>query len=241
MDRKRHGTTKYEIAQTALHCFLEDGYAKTTVHKVATALHISEGAVIYNFPTKEHMLAVLIEMLADYQWEVFQNAVDEGETPITALCFELIAMATMCEENEIARELYISAYTSELSLAIIRKTDCMRAKKVFAEFCPDWTEEQFVGAEMLVSGIEYATLRMTPDSLPLEQRFARAMDAILQIYGVPEERRKMKIQKALSMDYRKYSQHILEDFKKYVEDTIERNFEEFKRVHNHFNLKYVEG
>lgn len=43
--------------------------------------------------------------------EVREKIVNDGATPITALCFELTAMAVMCEEDELARDLYISAYT----------------------------------------------------------------------------------------------------------------------------------
>lgn len=219
MVKRRHNTTKHEILQTALHLFLEIGYSNTHASRVARELDISIGNITYYYPTKEHLLAELIEMLADYQWQVFQEAVDDGETPVTALCFELVAMAAMCEESQIAKDLYISAYTSELALSIIRRTDCQRAKQVFAQYRPDWTEENFAVAEMLVSGMEYSALRVTQESPPLDSRLAATMEAILALYGVPEQRRRMKIDKALSMDYRKYARHVLADFKKYVEKT----------------------
>ena len=43
------------------------------------------------------------------------------------------------------------------------KNDAERSKEVFKDYCPDWTDENFAEAEVLVSGIEYATL-MTTDS-----------------------------------------------------------------------------
>lgn len=155
--------------------------------------------------------------------KLVKNIVEEGETPISALCFELTAMAAMCEDDEIARDLYISAYTNVKPLTIIRKIDAKRAKEVFKVFCDDWSDEMFAEAETMISGIEYATLMVTEDSVPLEVRIAGAMNNILNIYGVPEDRRKMKIEKALNLDYRKFGKEVLDDFKKYVLEITEQN------------------
>ena len=64
----------------------------------------------------------------------------------------------MCEEDEIARDFYISAYTHPLTLAIIRSNDTERAKQVFRDHCSGWEHAQFAEAEVLVSGIEYTTM-----------------------------------------------------------------------------------
>lgn len=229
MIRKKGVLVRLEIIQQSLTLIFENGYSATSPKTIAAALNISTGNLTYHFKTKDQILAVLIELLADFQWKTVQEVVDEGETPITALCFELTAMAAMCEENEVARDLYISAYTNLCSLKIIRKSDKERAKKVFAEFCPDWTDEMFAEAELLVSGIECATLMMTDDSPSLEVRIAGAMDKILSIYNVPEERRKMKIDKALSLDYRTYGRNLFENFKKYVFELTDKSFEDWAK------------
>lgn len=220
MARKRNVLlTRLDIIGTATRLFLEKGYYTTTNKMICSELNISPGTLTYHFAAKEEILTVLIEMLADFQWKKVQELVTDGETPITALCFELTAMASMCENNQAARELYMAAYTGSMTLGVIRKNDAIRAKKVFAEFCSDWTDEMFVEAETLVSGIEYATLHVTADSPSLETRITGAMNTILQIYNVPQERRKMKIEKALGMDYDKFGQQMLEDFKVYVAQT----------------------
>lgn len=226
--RKRVNLTKLEITQTGIKSFLEHGYSGTSPKMLCEELNISPGSLTYYFPTKEDLLTVLIELLAEFQWKEVQKLVNEGETPIAALCFELTAMASMCEEDEIARDLYISAYTHQKSMAIIRESDIKRAKQVFAEYCHDWDDVKFAEAETLVSGIEYATLLTTPDSPPLDVRIAGAMDTILKLYNVPEERRKHKIEMALGMDYRKFGKEVLEDFKKYVFDISDSILEEVK-------------
>ncbi|MBQ4572817.1 MAG: TetR/AcrR family transcriptional regulator [Clostridia bacterium] len=224
---KRHtNITKLKIIQTALRLFLENGFSNTSARALCNDLDISLGNLTFYFPSKEHLLAVLIEMLCDFQWKMMKEEADDGISLVLAVCLELMSMTSAAEENETAKDLFISAYTSPITLEIIRKNDSQRAKTVFSEYCPDWTDEQFVEAEALVSGIEYATLMTTKTSSPLDVRISGALDTILYIYKVPEEIRKIKIQKVLSMDYKKIGSRIFDEFKEYIEQVNEQAFNE---------------
>lgn len=221
--------TKYEIIQVASEFFLEKGYSATSPKMIAEELGFSTGNITYYFQTKEHLLAVLVEMLVDFQWKMMEKEADEGLSSIMAICLELATMAAMCEENEVAKDFYLSAYSSDLCLEIIQKNDMKRAKQVFGSYRPDWTDEQFAEAEMLVSGIELTTLRTNSLSPSLELRITGALDTILTTYGVPEETRKLKIEKVLAMDYRKISRRVLSGFKDFVDKTNEQAFEDLFR------------
>ena len=118
--------------------------------------------------------------------------------------------------------------TKEHLLAIIRKNDAQRAKKVFGEYRKDWTDGQFLEAELLVSGMEYATLMTTGEPISLETRIWGALHNILTIYGVPEERRNRKLQKVLAMDYRAIGLRVLQEFKEYVAQTNQHALEGLK-------------
>ena len=111
-------------------------------------------------------------------------------------------------------------------LKIIAGDDLIGHKNVFAEYCPDWTDEQFTEAEVLVSGIEYATLMTTETSSPLDMRISGALDAIMKIYNVPDDIRQKKISKVLSMDYKNLGRRIFKEFKQYINDVNEQAFEE---------------
>lgn len=225
MARKRVNTTKYEIIQVVTTLFLEKGYSATTPKLICDELDISTGNLTYYFPTKEHLLALLVEMLCSFQRKKIQETVNDGKTSLLAVCMELVTMAAMCEDSEIARDLFVSAYSSPMSLEIIRRNDNKRSKDIYGEFCPDWNEENFVEAEILVSGIEYATLMTTNDSASIETRITGALNNIMRIYNVPEEIRNLKIQKVLKMDYRTLGKHVLDDFRQYVNETNELIFE----------------
>ena len=170
-------------------------------------------------------------MLCDFQWKLIKRITDDGETQLMAICFEMTTMAAACEESEIARDLYISSYTSPLTLEIIRRNDSKRAREIFGQYCTGWSDTQFAEAETLISGIEYSTLMVTESSSPLDVRISGALNALLAIYNVPEELRRDKICKALAMDYRKMGKQILGEFIDYVNETNEQAFEE------HFNAK----
>ena len=226
MTRRRVNTTKLEIIQTATRMFLEKGYTATSIKAIANALDMSTGHLTFYFPTKEHLLTELVDMLCDFQWEQVREHTEEGESLLMSVCLELTAMAAICEENEIAKDFYLAAYTHPMTLDIIRRNDAQRAKLVFEEFCQDWTEQQYAEAETLISGIEYATMMTTPSSASLELRIAGALDSIMLIYQVPGELRRKKISRVMQMDYVAIGQRMLAEFMDYLESTTEQAFEE---------------
>ena len=210
-------STKNKILRVSTTMFLEVGYSKTSPQMIAKELKVSTGNLTYYYPTKEHLLAVLTDLLCKYQWKLIKDEADDGMSSLLALCFELMTMAAVCEESEVAKDFFVSTYQSPKCLEIIHNNDTARAKEVFAEYCSDWTDEQFREAEILVAGIEHATLNAIDKTVPLETRISGALNTIMMIYNVPEEIRKIKIDKVLAMDYRSIGKRIFNEFKEYVE------------------------
>ena len=224
--KKVNNAIKMAMVRVANRMFLERGFSNTSVKAIADELGISTGHITFYYPTKEHLLAILVEKLCEFQWQMMNYVVDEGKTSLMAICLELVAMAAICEENEIAKDFYLSSYTNPMCLEIIRKSDTHRAKEVFGEYCTGWNEEDFAEAETLVSGIEYATLMTTPASASLEVRIAGALNQIMTLYNVPEEVRKMKIDKVLAMDYERIGRRIFTEFTEYIDSENHRLPEE---------------
>lgn len=218
----RSELTKLEIIRYATKKMLETGYTNTQVRAIAKELNMSPGNLTFHYRTKEDMLAELVELLCDFQWKMIEEEANDGLSSIMAICLELTAMAAICDTNAAAKDFYLSTYSSPMCLEIIRKNDTARAKEVFAQYCPDWTDEQFAEAEVLVSGIEYATLMTVGDPVSLETRIAGALNGILQIYNLPEETRRVKIRRVLAMDYRAIAERMLTELKQFVIDTNEQ-------------------
>ena len=217
--------TKLEIIRVASRMFLEKGYSATTIKAISSELEMSTGNLTFYFPSKEHLLAALVETLGSFQWELMSREADEGLSSLMAICLELAAMAAMCEDNAVAKDFYLSTYTSPITLEIIRKNDAHRAMQVFGGALAHWTEDNFREAEVLVSGIEYATLMTTENGPSLEVRIAGALNHIMLIYEIPEETRRLKIGRVLAMDYRRIGSRVFRDFLNFVEQNNEQAIE----------------
>ena len=183
---------------------------------------MSPGNLTFYYPTKEHLLAELVDLLCTFQWKRMEEEADEGLSSVMAFCLELTSMASASRDDEVIKDFFLSAYTSPMCLEIIRRNDTQRAKKVFGPYCPHWTEEQFAASEILCSGIEDATLMTANDPVTMEMRISVALNNILGIYGIPEEVRQTKIQKVFSMDHKNLGKRIMQEFKEYVEQANEQ-------------------
>ena len=226
MALKKSEKTKRDILKTAIQLFFEKGYSNVSPNAISKELNISTGNLTYYYPTKEHLLSVLVADLCKFQRKLIDDEIKEGISSVMAVCLELMSMASACESNPVAKDFFISSYQSPVTLKIIRENDTERSKEVYKEYCKGWTNEQFEEAEILVSGIEYATLMSLDEHVSLETRISGALDKILIIYGVPEALRKTKIQKALSYDYKHIGERIFKEFKEYVDKTTEETFEQ---------------
>ena len=218
MAKRKIINTKLEILQCSMELFLEKGYTSSYVTTIAQKLGISTGNLTFYFPTKEHLLAELVKELCVFQWQIMEKETTGGKSGLSAYLLELATMTSVCDENPVAKDFYLSAYTHSLPLKIIRENDTQKTKNVFSEYCRNWSETDFVIAENVVSGIEYSML-VTEDTeeVSLEKRIETGLDVIMKIYNVPSDVRSSLLQSVLSMDYREIGRNILKEFCIYVD------------------------
>ena len=227
MAHKEKFQTRLEIIKLASEMFLTQGYTDTSTKKMAKALDISVGNLAYHFPTKEHLLAEMTERICDYHLLVMETEIDEGRTSLLAYLLELTSMMAICDENEVAKDLYTSIYKNPMTLGMIRKADSEKAKHIFTEYCPDWTDEDFTLTENAVSGIEYASImKENAEAFSLDKRIVKTLRMVMKAYNVPADIREQKIQKVLSIDYRKIGRQFVKGFTEYVEMINERALNE---------------
>ncbi len=209
--------TKELIIQIASKLYLEKGFEDTSNKEICDILCISPGNLTFHYPQRENVLTEFVKELCDFQWRLIDLLEDEDKSPLLALCIEFATMTAAAEENKAIRDIYISAYTHPMSLAVIRENDTRKTQQIFSEFNPDWTDEQFAVMENLYSGIEYAMFSSTGQGdASLDLRVACGLDAALRLYNVPESLRNQKIEKIIAMDYRSLGRRILSDFKDYI-------------------------
>ncbi len=228
--RRSPTPTKAIIIQSASELFFENGFSKTTATELCKKANISTGNLTFYFPTKEYILADIVKMMCDFQWKEMENATDEGKSSLLAYCLELTTMVAISEDVPEMQDFFVAAYAHGIPLDIIRANDLEKIRQVFAEYTVGWDEEKFTQTEALISGIEYATLSNTKHSASVENRISGALNTIMMLFGVPEETRKMKVAKVLSMDYRAIGRKVYADFKKYVTETNEHRVEEMQNA-----------
>lgn len=225
MARTRVTTTKYEIIQVASEFFFDVGFSATSPKMIAQELGLSTGNITYYFPTKEHLLLVLVEMLCDFQLKMLEAEADIGMGSVASICLEMMTVAVACDESEIARDFFIAAFQSELCRNYLRENHVERAKRIFKNECSGWTDGEFHQAELLVQGLQYAAIVPTNAEIPLKKRIASALNQILSIYGIEEELRQKEIEKVLARDCRGISKRVLQGFTGFVEKTNEQTLE----------------
>lgn len=76
MARRHVNTAKFEIVQKATRMFLQQGYYTTSIKAITDSLDMSTGHLTFYFPTKEPLLAELVDMLCDFQWAQVQQYTD---------------------------------------------------------------------------------------------------------------------------------------------------------------------
>jgi AcrR family transcriptional regulator len=222
----KRSNTRLEIIRLAARTFLEKGYTKVSAKHLAEELDLSPGNITFYFPTKEHLLAVVVDMLFEFQELKLEAAANEGQSSLLAYCLALATIVAVCEENEAARDFFVASYSSELTLDLIRRNDTEKTKRVFSAFRPDWEEKTWEATENVVSGIEYGTIVTREEKTPLPVQIERALDAILTVYGVPKDTRETKIAKVLAMDYRGISRNLFLGFRTFIDEVTEESLRE---------------
>ena len=220
---KHKFSTRLKIVQLAARLFIEQGYTNTSAGKIGKALNLSTGNITFYFPSKDHLLSVVVEELFAFQDMMMHHAAEEGQSSLLAYCLELTAITSICAEDAVARNFYTSAYTAPITLEHIRLNDTEKTREVFKSFCPDWTDTDWLATENIVSGIEYSAITANNETIPLDVQITKTLDSIMLLYGVPESIRQTKINKVLSMDYRSLGRRILGEFKEYIEEVNEQN------------------
>lgn len=223
---KKPSPMRAAIVKAASELFFEKGFSKTTSSDVCKKADVGTGNLTFYFPTKEHILAVLVQMMIDYQWKEMENAADEGKSSLLAYCLELSTLVSISEEFPEMNDFLVAAYSHPMTLDLIRANDVEKIKTVFGEYTVEWSDERYTEMEVIISGIEYATIMKTEHSASVERRLEGALNSIMLLLEVPEEIRQKKLKKVLSMDYLSIGRKVYEDFKQYVTETNENALDE---------------
>ena len=223
-------TRKFEIIKTATEFIFSVGYSKTSPQMIAKKMNMSTGNITHYFPSKEHLLHTIVEMLCEFQWRMFEGSSEKGFGSIGSICMEMMTVATGCEQSEVARDFFSAVFESEMCRNYLRGNHVKRAKMIFAKECEGWTDQDFEQAELMVMGLQYSTLVASDADVPLKVKISGALDHVLSIYRVDEKVRKREIDKVMNLDYQGISEQVIEAFIAFVSRTSNDALDEMKRT-----------
>lgn len=223
-------TRKLEIIKTATEFIFSIGYSKTSPQMIAKKMNMSTGNITHYFPSKEHLLCTIVEMLCEFQWRMFEDSTEKGFGSIGSICMEMMMVATGCEQSEIARDFFSAVFESEMCRNYLRANHVKRYKQIFAKECEGWTDQDFNQAELMAMGLQYSTVAASDADVPLKDKISSALDKVLYIYQVDEETRKREIDKVMHLDYQNMSKQVIDSFIAFVNKTSNDALNEMKET-----------
>ena len=132
---------------------------------------------------------------------------------MVAYAMEVMAQISLCEKDEVARDLYSAAYNHHGILEFIKEWTAEKNYRLLGEFLPGWTEQDFRMKENVASFIELSAMAAPCDSrVTLEDKITLVVDSLLKLYDICEEKRKDVIGKILEYDYENLGESIFYRF-----------------------------
>ena len=144
---------KRRILSSCVRLFILKGYRETTLADVMAEADVSSSSFRNIFGTKDGILAELVDVMFENQFEMAGSALGDTSSPAMLYAVETAIQMVITERNENLREIYLEAYTHPgIAEQIHRKTAGALAK-IFRPYLPECTDSDFYEMEIGTSGI----------------------------------------------------------------------------------------
>ena len=100
--------TRKALLDAAAKAFAQEGFTATSITQIASAAHVTKGAVYHHFPDKHHLFAAVLNLYSEAAQRQVYSAIDEYQTnPWKAALAGLQATLNVCMDPVAARLIYI--------------------------------------------------------------------------------------------------------------------------------------
>ncbi len=79
--KQKSETTREAILEAAMRCFIDYGYAKTSVPLIAEEAGMSRGAVVHHFPTRHDLLVAVVKYLHELRIKQYSEIMRDIDRP----------------------------------------------------------------------------------------------------------------------------------------------------------------
>lgn len=182
-------STRDKVLYAAATLFFEQGYAKTTVLKIAGRAQVNRGSVIFAIKSKENLLYTLVSFVLESLFTSGQFAAAGTDDPVFSYAVETALQLYMAESREQVRELAITAYALPTTSDLIYRRTAARLAELFGVYNPDWEEKDFFEREIASGSIMRGYMARPCDLyFTMERKMRVFLETTLTIYNVPKEK-----------------------------------------------------
>lgn len=219
---ENHDLLKKRILFAAAQSFLENGYAATTVKKIAAKAEKNTGSLQNLFKSKEDILCGIVNFVLEEQFNATTRFLD-GKTDDKILFYaaETTLQLYMAESNENIREIYAAAYSLPKTMEIIQDTITGKLEYIFKEHLPELETKDFFKLEIASGGIMRSFMTLPCNIwFRMNDKVESFLTSTFRVYKVPEEKIRQAIEFVSQFDYPKLADETVGSMLTFLESKI---------------------
>ena len=202
---------KRRILSSCVRLFILKGYRETTLADVMAEADVSSSSFRNIFGTKDGILAELVDVMFENQFEMAGSALGDTSSPAMLYAVETAIQMVITERNENLREIYLEAYTHpDIAEQIHRKTATAIAK-IFRPYLPECTDSDFYEMEIGTAGIMAGYMARKCDIyFTLERKLDRFLHMALGAYQVPKPEQDAIVSQICKLDICRIADSVMQ-------------------------------
>lgn len=211
------------VLHTAAKLFLTQGYANTSVQELAKQAGISKSLLMYEFKSKEDILADLVAYVLEGQFAAIGRLL-KGVTddPILFYAAETTMQLHMAESSEYIRDLYNAAYSMPKTMDIIQHAITGKLEHIFKEHLPHLDTKDFYELEIASGGIMRSFMARPCDMyFTMERKIARFLETTFLVYRVSDKKIAETLEFLKQFDFDAIARQTIRHMLEYLEKQLE--------------------
>jgi len=219
MNERNSSSVKSKILHAAAKLFLNVGYQKASIIKIAEEAGVNRGSLCFAFKDKESILCELVAFVIEAQFEAISKLLkDKTNDKLLHYAAETTLQLYMAESSEHMREMYNVTYSLPHSSNIVFHSITGKLEETFKESLPDWKTKDFYEREISSAGIMRNHMSVPCDYYYTMKRKVRVfLESTFLIYRVTDERIEEAINFVSQFDWKTIAQDVIDNMLKFLE------------------------
>lgn len=209
-----------KVLHSAAVLFLENGFEKTTLKKIAEHSGLDVTAVFRSYGNKDNLLCELVKFVLKQQFKT-AAAMIAGKTEDKILYYaaETTLQLYMAESHEHIRELYAAAYSLPATTDYIQNTIAGKLEEIFKEQLPQLEAKDFYELELASGGIMRSFMLAPCDRyFTMDRKVRRFLETTFKVFDVPTAKIEEAIEFVSQFDYETKASDIINNMLKELKE-----------------------